>query len=245
MCFDDGARVPVPPVRGGATDQVDLVLTSADGTRFMAYAAHPDAPPANAAGVIVLPDVRGLHQYYKDLAGRFAEAGRHAIAIDYFGRTAGIGPRPDDFPYREHVDQIDPARLTEDVGAAVEYLRSPGRSLYTVGFCFGGSLSWRQSAGGHGLAGCIGFYGRPSRADDVVGQMTAPLLLLAAGQDFTPVSETEAFAQRVRAEAGVAAEVHVYPDAPHSFFDKRFAEYQAECDDAWRRMLAFTAPLAG
>jgi carboxymethylenebutenolidase len=31
----------------------------------------------------------------------------------------------------------------------------------------------------------------------------------------------------------------VYPDAPHSFFDRRFDEYRSECDDAWRRMLDF------
>ena len=61
----------------------------------------------------------------------------------------------------------------------------------TVGFCFGGAFSWRQSASGLGLAGCAGFYGRPDRTEDVVDRMTAPLLLLLAGRDHTP---PEAFA---------------------------------------------------
>ena len=99
-------------------------------------------------------------------------------------------------------------------------------------------MSWRQSAAGHGLAGCVGFYGVPSRVTDVVDGMRAPLLLLAAGQDFTPVDEVEKFAGQVR-EAGVEAELHVYPDAPHSFFDRSFAEHADDCADAWRRMLAF------
>ena len=64
------------------------------------------------------------------------------------------------------------------------------------------------------------------------------LLILAAGQDQTPVDEVEQFAERVRA-AGVEAEMHVYPDAPHSFFDRTSGEYQQECDDAWRRILGF------
>ena len=34
---------------------------------------------------------------------RFAEHGVDAIAIDYFGRTAGIGDRGPDFDYRPHV----------------------------------------------------------------------------------------------------------------------------------------------
>jgi carboxymethylenebutenolidase len=242
MCFPDGARPPFPPVRGGAVDSDDLVLTSADGTDFSAYYAHPHEP--SDLGIVILPDVRGLHGFYKELAQRFAEAGLHAVAVDYFGRTAGTEPRPADFAFREHADQLDFDRVGEDVGAAVAWLRGlPGvsvGSIYTVGFCLGGAMSWRQSAAGHGLQGCIGLYGRPDRAEAAVGSMTAPLLLLAAGQDGTPVADVEAFAGKVRA-AGTEAEVHVYPDAVHSFFDRRFEEYQDECDDAWRRMLEFVA----
>jgi carboxymethylenebutenolidase len=99
-------------------------------------------------------------------------------------------------------------------------------------------LSWRQSAADHGLAGCIGFYGRPARVADQIGSMRVPLLLLAAGQDDIPVEEVERFAEQARAN-GVDAELHVYPDAPHSFFDRTSGNYQEECDDAWRRVLAF------
>jgi carboxymethylenebutenolidase len=219
-----------------------MVLTSADGTDFSAFYAHPERPAA--AGVVILPDVRGLHDFYRELAQRFAEAGLHAVSIDYFGRTAGVGPRDADFQFREHVDQMDFDKVTDDVAAAAGWLRAlPGgsvTSVFTVGFCLGGAMSWRQSASGNGLAGCIGLYGRPDRAADVVGAMTAPLLLLAAGQDHTPVADVEAFAEQVRA-AGVEAEMHVYPDAVHSFFDRRQEEYRDECDDAWRRMLDFIA----
>jgi carboxymethylenebutenolidase len=240
MCFGDDARPPLPPVRGGAADHGDLVLRSADGTEFGAYYAHPDAP--SNAGMVVMPDVRGLHDFYKELARRFAEAGMHSVAFDYFGRTAGIGPRTDDFPYREHVDKLEPQTVSEDVAVAADWLRSLGNgtveSVFTVGFCMGGARSWAQSAAGIDLSGCIGFYGVPSRVADRIGAMKAPLLLLAAGQDFTPVADVEQFADQVRA-AGVEAELHVYPDAPHSFFDRSFAEHTDACEDAWRRILDF------
>jgi len=58
MCFGDDARPPLPPVRGGAVDSDDLVLTSGDGTDFAAFDAHPDAP--SSAGAVILPDARGL-----------------------------------------------------------------------------------------------------------------------------------------------------------------------------------------
>jgi carboxymethylenebutenolidase len=238
MCYSDDASPPAPPVVGPLGDHGDLVLTSADGTNFGAYYAHPALPAQS--GVVVMPDVRGLHTFYKELARRFAEAGIHAVAIDYFGRTAGIGPRDEDFPFREHVEQLDRTKTDEDVAAAVAWLREQPsvRSVFTVGFCMGGALSWGQSAAGHGLAGAIGFYGIPSRVIERVPQLAAPLLMLAAGQDFTPVDEVERFADQVRAN-GVEAELHVYPDAPHSFFDRTFAEHRADCDDAWRRLLDF------
>lgn len=240
MCFDDDARPPLPPVRGGATDHGRLTLTSADGTEFLAAYAHPDG--GSTIGVVILPDIRGLHSFYAELAQRLAEAGLHAVAIDYFGRTAGVGMRGDDFEWRPHVEQMNPEQVTQDVGAAAEWLRGLGHgtvtSVFTLGFCLGGAHSWRQSAAGLGLNGAIGFYGRPDRVEDVVPKMEAPLLLLAAGQDRTPVEAVEAFAQRVR-DAGVEAEMHVYLDAPHSFFDKRFADHQEACADAWRRILAF------
>jgi carboxymethylenebutenolidase len=240
MCYDDSARPPLPPVRGGASNHGDLKLTSADGTEVDAYFAHPDAPSTNA--MIVLPDVRGLHDFYKELARRFAEAGMHSIAIDYFARTAQDSYRGEDFAFREHVEKLDTRKVNEDVGAAVQWLRDlPGadvRSIFTVGFCMGGALSWGQSGSGYDLAGCIGFYGVPARVVDRIPRMQSPLLILAAGQDFTPVADVEKFADDVRS-AGIEAEVHVYPDAPHSYFDRTFADHAEACDDSWRRILDF------
>src|SRR5262249_60403121 len=102
----------------------------------------PDDGPATV-GIVILPDVRGLYRFYEELALRFAERGYRAIAIDYFGRTAGIGKRDDDFPYMEHVAQTTPDGIQADVRAAVERLHDGGSHVvFTVGFCFGGRNSW-------------------------------------------------------------------------------------------------------
>ena len=240
MCYSDEARPPLPPVGGAASDRGDLHLTAADGNRFMAYFARAAAP--TGAGMVVMPDVRGLHAFYKELAERLAEAGIDAVAIDYFGRTAGDGPRDEGFEYRPHVDRTTPDGINADVRAAVDHLRSPEmgsvRSVFTVGFCFGGAQSWRQSAAGHGLAGAIGFYGVPERVRDVIPQMRAPLLLLVAGADFTPQEEFHRFDAELE-RAGVAHRMVVYDGAPHSFFDRSFAEHRQACDDAWRQILDF------
>ncbi len=237
MCYHGDARPPLAPVRAGVASGGDMVMRSVDGSYFTAHFAHPDIP--SATGVVILPDGRGLHDFYRDLAHRFAEAGHHAVAIDYFGRSAGTTARADDFDFRDHVAQMEPADVDGDVAAAAAWLGRAATTAVTVGFGLGGALSWRQSAANPALSGCVGFYGTPDHARDAIPRMRAPVLLLAAGQDQTPVSEVEAFAADVRA-AGTKADLHVYPDAPHGFFDRHFDDdYEGECADAWRRILEF------
>jgi carboxymethylenebutenolidase len=250
MCFELDSVPPIAVVCGAAVEHRNLELESADGTRFAAFAALPEAP--GGAGVVILPDVRGLYRFYEELALRFAERGTAAVSIDYFGRTAGVGKRGDDFPYREHVDQTTTEGIQADVAAAVEYLRSPkagsATSVFTVGFCFGGRNSWLAAAGRHGLAGAIGFYGRPGVGRDGspgpaerAAELEAPILALMGGADEgIPASDVEAFEQAL-AEAGVEHELVTYEGAPHSFFDRRYEEHAEASEDAWRRVLAFIA----
>ena len=73
MCVDDDSFPPIRPISGGAAGSRDFHLTSADGTKVMAHAARAAKP--TGAGMVVIPDVRGLHPYYKELADRFAEIG--------------------------------------------------------------------------------------------------------------------------------------------------------------------------
>lgn len=241
MCYSDDARVPLPPIGGAAADQGDFTLTASDGNTLAAYFARASKP--TGAGMVVLPDVRGLHNFYKELAQRFAEAGVDSVAIDYFGRTAGIGDRSESFEYRPHVEKTTPDGVAADTAAAMAYLKTKEggavKSIFTVGFCFGGSNSWNQSAYQTGLDGCIGFYGRPVRSEPHIAKMKAPLLLLIAGNDAaTTPEESREFLKKL-SSAGVPHESHVYEGAPHSFFDRTFEQWKDACDDAWRRMLDF------
>lgn len=241
MCYSDDSRPPLPPISGAAADQGDFTLDSEDGTMFAAYFARASEP--TGAGMVVLPDVRGLHHFYKELAQRFAEAGIDSVAIDYFGRTAGIGDRSDAFEYMPHVEKTTQENIAADTRAAIEHLRSEEggavKSVFTVGFCFGGSTSWNQSALQGELNGAIGLYGRPVRSEPYISRMKAPLLALVAGADAaTPLEQSLEFDRKLT-EAGVPHETHVYQGAPHSFFDRHFAQWKDASDDAWRRMLDF------
>jgi carboxymethylenebutenolidase len=241
MCFDLDSVPPIAAVEGGAVDHRDLELESADGNRFAAFAALPEEP--SDTGVVIIPDVRGLYRFYEELTLRFAERGIAAVAVDFYGRTAGVAKRGEDFDYPEHRTQTTPEGVQADVRSGVEWLRGQGiGSIFTVGFCFGGRHSWLAAAGGHGLKGAIGFYGMPAGDSpnpiDRVGDMDAPVLALQGGADQHITAEHNAAFDEALTEAGVEHEVFAYPGAPHSFFDRKQDEFADASADAGNRTLA-------
>lgn len=251
MCFDDDSRPPIVPIAGGALDSAELVLAAADGNRFRAFRARP--VNRTGAAIIVLPDIRGLHRYYEELVLRFAEVGVDALAIDYFGRTAGAERHPDDFDNRSHVRQTTFAGLAADIRAAASVLRPDNAGaatrLYTAGFCFGGRLAYLSASLGLDLAGVIGFYGVPlgPALNDMpepvaeAGRMRGPILGLFGGADPAIPAESIAAFEAALTEARVEHRIVTYADAPHSFFDRKADVFRAESEAAWREVLAFVS----
>jgi carboxymethylenebutenolidase len=253
MCFDYDSSPPelpddlvVPAMAGGAAAEV-RELASADGTRFSAALA--EAPDGAATGVVILPDVRGLYRFYVELAERFAQAGHHAIAIDYFGRTAGTGERDNDWDYMPHVMQTTVTQVQADALAALQALRerTGASAAAAVGFCFGGSQSFAAGTNAElALDRVVGFYGAlmPRREGAPAPLAFAPdircpvLGLFGGADEAIPPDQVEAFERKLE-EGGVEHEIHVYPGAPHSFFDRKYDEYAEACEDAWRRTLGF------
>lgn len=239
MCHSDESRPPAPPRQGDVGAHGDLRLTAADGNSFLAYEAHPAEP--STRGIVILPDIRGLHHYYKHLAERFAEAGFHAVAFDWFGRTADSDDRAEGFDWQAHIPQTTQPGIAADVAACIDKLRADGvESVFTVGFCFGGRNSYRQAADQPGLAGAIGFYGSVDTVGPVADQVQAPILMLLAGADQSIAPESFDDLIAGLTARGVDAERHVYDGAPHSFFDRSFADHAEACADAWTRLLDFT-----
>jgi carboxymethylenebutenolidase len=246
MCFDLDSRPPIAPIAGGAVEHEHLTLSAADGNELRAFRARATAP--TGAGIVILPDVRGLHHYYEELALRFAENGIDAAAIDYFGRTAGVGPRGDEFDHAPHVKQVTYEGLLADVKAGAAAVREGGRvvALFAVGFCFGGRLAFLSPTFDLGMSGAIGFYGWPTEARnntpapaDVATEMRAPILGIFGGADEGITADVVAAFEHALIGAGVVHELVVYPGAPHGFFDRKAEQYADASTNAWRRTLKF------
>ena len=249
MCHRYEALPAITPIAGAAVDVEDLTLTASDGTEFAAFHARAESP--SGPGMVILPDVRGLFRFYEELAIRFAEIGVDAVAIDYFGRTAGNSKRDAEFDFWPHVRSTTAEGIVADTASAVAVLRAndPDRAVFTVGFCFGGSNSWLQASSGHGLAGAIGFYGRPTAEglngapapSATVSEIECPILGLMGGADESIPAEAVAEWDSALGVGGVTREIVTYEGAPHSFFDRSYDEHVDACNDAWQRVQNFIA----
>lgn len=248
MCFSHDSHPPIAPLAGAAIEHHHLELTASDGNRFAAFRAVASEPTGRA--VLVLPDVRGLFGYYEELALRFAEIGVDALALDYYGRTAGASRRDADFEYLPHVERTTWAGLQADaVGAAAE-LRTGGTSssLFSIGFCFGGRLSFLLATVSElDMAGVIGFYGwpvGPSRNDtpapaEMVDHMGAAVLGVFGGADAgIPAAAVESF-ETALTGADVPNRIVTYDRAPHSFFDRKQDDFAEASGQAWSEVRRF------
>jgi carboxymethylenebutenolidase len=247
MCHGPASRPPMPPVSGGAGGGRRVVLEAGDGNRFAAFSATTEI--LDAPGVVILPDVRGLHPFYEELALRFGDAGVHALALDYYGRTAGTGSRGGDFDHQPHLQKTTDANVGLDVAAAVAYLRSsegagsPSCSRWGSALV-AGSRSIRRRAPRAWPASSASTAGwrKPSLGTAPVVQAPryrCPVLGLFGGADPAITAEHVAAFREALDAGGIRNELVVYQGAPHSFFDRAFTDYARASQDAWSRVLAF------
>jgi carboxymethylenebutenolidase len=247
MCFSPEAQPPSPPRSGQLQGSERTTLSTSDGGLTAAAIARTLAGP-DAPGVVILPDQRGLHVYYERLAEAFADAGVHAVAVDFYHRTAGTSFRGDDFDFASHRSEVTTEHLAADASAGAEALRALGvERVYALGFCFGGRGALLQAAE-PGWAGVVGFYGFPTREsedgrspvnDAQNGAVRAPVLALFGAEDAAVGAEAPEIYRQALEQAGVKHEIAVYEGAGHSFFDRHMVEQAVHCADAWDRTLAF------
>ena len=202
MCFDTDALPPDPARTGMGAGSERTVLASADGNRFAATVARTQE--AASAGIVVIPDVRGLYRYYERLAEHLADAGIHAVALDPYGRTAGRSGATmtsTTGPHRAAAsDDGDPSRRPRRRGPAAG--RGSDTVVISMGFCFGGRASLMQ-ASQESIDGAIAFYGPPAQSEEgglspleeaEDGLVRVPVLGLYGGADRgIPMTDVEAY----------------------------------------------------
>jgi carboxymethylenebutenolidase len=191
-------------------------------------------------GVLVIHENKGLNDWVRSVAGRFAGAGYSALAVDLLSEEGGTGHFSDPAQATAALGAVKPDRFMTDLNSSIAELQSrvPGRKIAAVGFCFGGGLVWQLlAAGAPELSAAVPFYGPLPDNPNFEASKDAAVLALYGALD-TRVTSSEAAAQAALDRAGLVNDIVVEPNADHAFFNDTGPRYNgAAAADAWRRVL--------
>ncbi len=215
-------------------------LMARDGHEFQAYLAAPPGRPRGA--VVVLQEIFGVNRHIRSVADGFAAEGYTAIApalFDRIRRGIELGySAPEIEEGRGYKQQLQPEQTMKDIAAAVAVVRHSGR-IATVGYCWGGALSYRAACE-QPIACAVVYYGKPP---DTGATPRCPVMYHFGSADKSiPLTEI------ARLEAAHPQGIfYVYDGAGHGFNCNLRPSYDADAAAlARRRTLDFLASrLAG
>lgn len=227
----------------GTADALPTQPVSWPGPRGELQGAWAAAPQPRGA-ILVVHENKGLTDWVRSVAGRFAGAGYSALAVDLLSAQGGTAAFTDPAQATAALGTIAPEDLVADLRSGIDELqrRLPGERVAAVGFCMGGGLVWRLlAAGAPQLAAAIPFYGPTPDAPDFTGSKDVAVLGFYGALD-ARVNATEPVARAALEKAGLVHELVTEPDANHAFFNDTGERYNAAAaEDAWRRVQEWLA----
>lgn len=192
----------------------------ADGTTMIGRLALPDGKGKRPA-VLIAHEANGLDDHQKSRAGRLAELGYVAFALDYHGGGKPLDDR-DAVMARFEVLANDPVRTRALATAGLDVLLAEPRTdvskVAAIGYCFGGTLVLELARGGADLKAVVGFHpGLNTVSPQDSARITGKVLVCVGTEDpYIPVEQRLAFEAEMRA-GGVDWRMNVYGGTQHSF----------------------------
>jgi carboxymethylenebutenolidase len=190
-------------------------------------------------GVLVIHENKGLNDYIRSVAGRFAGIGYSALAIDLLSAQGGTATFADPAQATAALSKIPPEEFVANLKSGIGELqrRVPEMKLAAVGFCMGGGLVWRLLASGApDLSAAVPFYGPTPDNPDFSGSKNVAVLGIYGARD-ARVNATEPVAKAALEKAGLVHELVTEPDADHAFFNDTGERYNyTAAADAWKRV---------
>lgn len=241
------------PRASTAIKEEERRLTAGDGAVLREFAAEP-ATGFRRGAVLIIHDIWGYTDFYKDLARRITQHGHAAALVDFFGRQGDLpegmrapertGTKPEAMARAiERAEQLSDERFLADLQTAVDNLQARGaQRVASWGFCMGGRLALISASRTRGLAGIVSYYGHleagPGRLSplELVQEIRIPVLAIFGGADPSiPPEQIAAFEKAL----GSDKEVVTYPGAPHGFLRYGAVDHKSAIDDALARTYAF------
>lgn len=222
-------------------------VTLSQGDReFRAFVVYPEKSEKTKA-IIVIHENRGLNEWEMLFADKLAAEGYLVIAPDLISNTKGK-KRTSDFENpdaaRDALYDLDPSQVTADLEAAYNYIRNEASStgeVAVIGFCWGGSQTFRYATNNPNITQAHVFYGTAPDDAEALAKIKAPVYGYYGGDD-NRVNATIERTEKQLNEANIPFEYKIYEGAGHAFMksahqpETSTANRQAH-DQAWKRLL--------
>ncbi|MGB6684317.1 MAG: dienelactone hydrolase family protein [Candidatus Acidiferrum sp.] len=227
----------------------EWVTVKHDGRSVETFVAYPESKDKRPV-VLIIHEIFGMTDWVQDLADQVAAAGYIAVAPDLLSGMGPDGGRSSSFAEgkaTEAVSHLNPDQVTADLNAAADYankIPASNGKLFVVGFCWGGSQSFRFATNRSDLSGAFVFYGGPPEKD-AMARINAPVYGFFAGNDSRIGAMLPDAIANMKA-AGKTFEPVTYDGAGHGFMrageapDATDANKKARADawERWKSLLA-------
>lgn len=186
----------------------------------------------NVTLVIVIHENRGLNDWARSMADQIAEAGYIALAPDLL---SGVGPNGEGTAAFKNSDDartaiyaLNPEQVTDDLNATLAYLKnisSGNGNVVVIGFCWGGSQSFRFATNNKDIKAAFVCYGTGPKNPEAYKNIEAPIYGFYGGND-NRVNATIENTKKIMAANNKIYIPVIYEGAGHGFFRS------GEADDA-------------
>lgn len=225
----------------------EWVTLSHGDRQVQAFVVYPEKKE-KAKPVIVIHENRGLNDWARLFADKLAEKGYLVIAPDLISNTVEGKTRTTDFENsdaaRDAIYDLKPEQVTADLDAAYKYIKNDPAStgeVAVVGFCWGGSQTFRYATNNKNITSAHVFYGTAPEDASVYSNISASVYGYYGGDD-NRVNSTIPETEKMMNNAGKTYKYEIYENAGHAFMR---SGHEANADEgnkeahgkAWKRLL--------
>jgi carboxymethylenebutenolidase len=196
-------------------------IETSDG-KFGAYLSLPRG--GKGPGIVLLQEIFGVNQHIRNVADQYAADGYAVLAPDLFWRQGArieLGYDGDDWQRAVALMQAtDFATAQQDIAATINVLRGldavGNHKVASIGYCFGGRLSYHTAANGLVDAAVAYYGGGIQNALERAPEIKVPVLMhFGASDSHIPLDAVKSIAERF--DDNEQVEIHVYESAEHGF----------------------------
>lgn len=217
-----------------------------DGRTVHSFVVYPESSSSTPA-VIVIHENMGLNDWARSFADQVAAAGYLAIAPDLLSEVNPDYERTSDYPSgdaaRDALYQLDENQIIADLNAVRDYIAnvpSSNGQTVVIGFCWGGSQSFRYATLSDDIEAAFVFYGSPPDDRDAFESISVPVYGFY-GENDERINSTIRATEDVMDELEKNYEYEIYDGAGHGFMRSGDSPEGSESNiqarnDAWERL---------